>query len=130
MEILGIGPLEVFLVLILALIVLGPQGMVQVARKFGRWIRALVKSPLWKDITTAQREVSDLPRKLVRDAGLEEVKASLRQTGQDATQTIRDVTREGKRQREQGLGEGHRWLRKKCAGHGGRRGNGSVGFSA
>mgnify|MGYP001031663072 len=94
MEILGIGPLEVFLVLILALIVLGPQGMVQVARKFGRWIRALVKSPLWKDITTAQREVSDLPRKLVRDAGLEEVKASLRQTGQDATQTIRDVTRE------------------------------------
>ena len=87
MEILGIGPLEVFLVLILALIVLGPQGMVQVARKFGRWIRALVKSPLWKDITTAQREVSDLPRKLVRDAGLEEVKASLRGPSGEAVRT-------------------------------------------
>ena len=94
MEILGIGPLEIVLVLILALIVLGPQGMVEMSRKIGRWIRKLVRSPFWKDITTAQREVSDLPRKLVREAGLEEVKASLRQTGQEANQTILGVSRE------------------------------------
>ena len=94
MEILGIGPLEIVLVLILALIVLGPQGMVEMSRKIGRWIRKLVRSPFWKDITTAQREVSDLPRKLVREAGLEEVKASLRQTGQDTRQTILGVTRD------------------------------------
>ena len=94
MEILGIGPLEIVLVLILALIILGPQGMVETARKAGRWIRKIVRSPLWKDITTAQREVSDLPRKLVREAGLEEVKASLRQTGQDTRQTILGVTRD------------------------------------
>jgi sec-independent protein translocase protein TatB len=94
MEILGIGPLEIVFVLILALIILGPQGMVENARKAGVWIRKLVRSPLWKDITTAQREVSDLPRKLVREAGLEEVKASLRQTGQDTRQTILDVTRD------------------------------------
>ena len=94
MEILGIGPLEIVLVLILALIILGPQGMVEFSRKFGRWIRSLVKSPLWKDITTAQRDVSDLPRKLVRDAGLEEVKASLRQTSRETTEVIRDASQE------------------------------------
>lgn len=94
MEILGVGPLEIFLVLILALVVLGPKGMVDTARKLGRWIRKFIHSPLWKEITTAQREVSDLPRKLVREAGLDEVKASLRQTSQDTSQTILGVSRE------------------------------------
>jgi len=94
MEILGIGPLEIVLVLVLALVILGPKGMVDMGRKIGRWTRSFVRSPLWKDITTAQREVSDLPRKLVREAGIDEVKASLRQTGQEASQSIHGLSRE------------------------------------
>ncbi len=41
MNVLGIGPLEFVLIIILALIFLGPEELPTVARKLGKWMREL-----------------------------------------------------------------------------------------
>ncbi len=74
MEILGIGPLELFFILIIALIVLGPNDMVKAGRTLGRLMRGIVTSPTWQMIQRTSREFRYLPNKLMREAGIEELK--------------------------------------------------------
>lgn len=77
MEILGIGPLELFFILIIALIVLGPNDMVKAGRTLGRFMRSIVTSPTWQMIQQTSREIRYLPNKLMREAGMEDLKESL-----------------------------------------------------
>jgi len=72
MEILGVGPLELFFIILIALIIFGPQDMVKAGRSMGRFLRKLVTSDEWRTITNASRELSNLPTKLMREAGIEE----------------------------------------------------------
>ena len=81
MDILGIGPLELVLILIIALIVLGPSDMVKAGRTIGKFLRQIVTSPTWHAVTRTSTELRNLPNKLIRDAGLED---DLREI-QDAT---------------------------------------------
>lgn len=80
MEILGIGPLELFFILIIALIVLGPNDMVKAGRTLGRLMRGIITSPTWQMIQRTSREFRYLPNKLMREAGIEELKESLPKT--------------------------------------------------
>jgi len=72
MDILGIGPLELIFILIIALIVLGPSDMVKAGRTIGRFLRQIITSPTWRAVTRTSSELRTLPNKLIRDAGLEE----------------------------------------------------------
>jgi uncharacterized protein YjiS (DUF1127 family) len=72
MDILGIGPLELIFVLIIALIVLGPKDMVKAGRTIGKFLRQIVTSPTWHAVTRTSTELRNLPNKLIRDAGLED----------------------------------------------------------
>jgi Sec-independent protein translocase protein TatA len=72
MEFLGIGPMELIFILILALIVLGPRDMVKTGRTAGRLLRQIVTSPMWRSIQQTSKEMRVLPTKLMREAGLEE----------------------------------------------------------
>lgn len=72
MDILGIGPLELLFILIIALIVLGPTDMVKAGRTIGRFLRQVITSPTWRAITRTSSELRTLPNKLIRDAGMEE----------------------------------------------------------
>jgi len=72
MDILGIGPLELILILVIALIVLGPNDMVKAGRTIGKFLRQIVTSPTWHAVTKTSSELRNLPTKLIRDAGLEE----------------------------------------------------------
>lgn len=72
MEILGIGPLELVFIFLIALIILGPTDMVKAGRTIGRFLRRVVVSPGWRSFVQASRELRTLPNKLIRDAGLEE----------------------------------------------------------
>jgi Sec-independent protein translocase protein TatA len=69
MSILGIGPLELFFIVIIALIVLGPRDMVKAGRSIGRLMRRTIFSPTWINV---QNKVRNLPYELMREAGLEE----------------------------------------------------------
>jgi Sec-independent protein translocase protein TatA len=72
MEIFNIGPLELGLILILALIILGPDGMVKSVRQIGRWIAKIIRSPIWKEMMSTSEEIRSIPQKIVKEANLEE----------------------------------------------------------
>ena len=82
MQLLGIGPLEVLLIAVIAVIVLGPKGMVSGAREVGKAIRKIVKSPIWTEIVDTSREIREFPRKLAREAGIEKDIEDLRKSTQ------------------------------------------------
>jgi sec-independent protein translocase protein TatB len=95
MDFLGVGPLELLFILLIALIVLGPKDMVKAGRTMGRYLRRLITSPTWRAIQQTSREIRQMPTKLVREAGLEEDMQDLKS----------DMDKLGKIQADLGLGE-------------------------
>jgi Sec-independent protein translocase protein TatA len=94
MEILGIGPLELFFILIIALIILGPGDMVKAGRTLGRMMRKVVTSPEWRTIQKASRELKYLPNRLMREASLEDLSkdfADINKIGNDISKDVRQV---------------------------------------
>ena len=73
MEILGIGPLELFFILIIALIILGPGDMVKAGKILGRFLRKIITSPEWRTIQKASSELRYLPNRLMREANLDDL---------------------------------------------------------
>ena len=73
MNIFGIGPLEIIFVLIIGILVLGPEGMIEAGRKLGKFIRSIVRSTWWQNIRRGVNELQHLPHKLMREAELEEL---------------------------------------------------------
>jgi len=96
--IFNIGPLEFILILLVAIIVLGPERMVVGARSFGRWIYKLVRSPTWRAIMSTSQEIRDLPNKIMRESGLEETLKDVQSVGTDLNseinQAVKDVNNE------------------------------------
>ena len=92
MQLFGVGIGEVLFVLILALILLGPQGMVKAGYKLGSGIRKLLRSPIWTMMLDTTRELRDMPSRLVRDAGLmEEVDKFNREAEKTRKSILADV---------------------------------------
>jgi Sec-independent protein translocase protein TatA len=73
MNIFGIGPLEVVFVLIIGILVLGPEGMITAGRKLGKFLRSIIKSSWWQNIRKGVSEIQYLPQRLMREAELEEL---------------------------------------------------------
>ncbi|MCI0520480.1 MAG: twin-arginine translocase TatA/TatE family subunit [Chloroflexi bacterium] len=84
MDFLGIGPLELFFILLIALIVLGPKDIVKAGKTLGRTMRNIVTSPTWLAVKNMTQELRVLPNKLMREAGVEDLQKELPQA-----QTIR-----------------------------------------
>ena len=74
MNIFGIGPLEILFVLVIGILVLGPEGMVEAGRKLGKFIRSVTSSAWWQSVQSGMDEVQNLPYKLMREAEYEEWK--------------------------------------------------------
>jgi Sec-independent protein translocase protein TatA len=74
MNIFGIGPLEIIFVLIIGILVLGPEGMIEAGRKLGKSLRSIVRSTWWQNIRRGVNEIQHLPQRLMREAELEELK--------------------------------------------------------
>ena len=72
MDILGVGPLELLFIFLIALIVLGPQDMKKTGLTLGRFMRKIVTSQGWRDFQQGWRNLRYLPNKMMREAGLEE----------------------------------------------------------
>ncbi len=74
MDIFGIGIPELLFLAILVLILLGPEELAANSRKAGVFLRKIIQSPIWRDVQGTSREIRELPTKLIREAGLEELK--------------------------------------------------------
>jgi sec-independent protein translocase protein TatB len=82
MDFLGVGPLELILVIVLALVVVGPRDLAKLGRDAGRFLNRLYRSPTWRKMNEASRELRNLPNRLAREAELDTLKRDLEQTGQ------------------------------------------------
>jgi sec-independent protein translocase protein TatB len=94
MDLLGIGPMELAFIIIIALIVLGPKDMAKTGRTVGKFMRDVVKSDTWKAIKTTTKELEHLPNRMMREAGLEDDFKELNNltrsvTAADLTRTIK-----------------------------------------
>ncbi len=74
MNIFGIGPLEIIFVLIIGILVLGPEGMIDAGRKLGKFMRSIIHSSWWQNIRKGVTEIQYLPQRLIREAELEDLK--------------------------------------------------------
>ena len=88
MTFLGIGPLELVLILVLALVMVGPEGMVTTAYKIGRWLNKVVHSPLWQDMVKTSQEIQNLPRQIMRETGLEQDVKEIRDLSRSVNEPI------------------------------------------
>jgi Sec-independent protein translocase protein TatA len=80
MEILGIGPLEFGLILVLMFVLLGPGGMVRIGQQVGSFIKNLVKSDSWRAIVNSSREIRQAQDKFMKESGIREGLEELRDT--------------------------------------------------
>lgn len=74
MEILGVGLPEMGFIVLLALILLGPKDMIKAGQTIGRTLRKMVMSPTWQAMRSTGKEIQELPTKLMREAGLEDLR--------------------------------------------------------
>ncbi len=89
--IFGIGIPEILIVIVLALIILGPKDMVETARKLGRWVYRVYHSPTWRMIMSTSQELRELPTRFVREAGLEDTMAAVKNTTADVRAQLKEV---------------------------------------
>ena len=68
MEIFGIGGPELALIIIIALILLGPKDMEKAGKTIGKFLRDTVTSDSWKLFQQTAREIRTLPNRLMREA--------------------------------------------------------------
>ncbi len=74
MEFLGIGPSELFFIILIALILLGPRDMQKAGRTIGKWLRRIVTSDGWRLFQQTSHEIQTLPNRLMREAALDELR--------------------------------------------------------
>ncbi len=74
MELLGIGPLEFLVIILIALIIFSPKDLAKGGKMIGRWINQLYRSDTWKSMRQVSQEMQNLPNRLAREAQLDELK--------------------------------------------------------
>src|SRR5512135_130144 len=89
MDILGIGPLEIALILILVIIIFGPNDLVKTGKTIGKSLNKLVRSDTWKTINQTTQELKNLPNRLMREAGLDELEQMNKEKAASVENTIR-----------------------------------------
>jgi Sec-independent protein translocase protein TatA len=72
MNFLNLGLPEVIFIIILALIIFGPNNMVKSAKEAGAFLRKVTKSPYWQEVWATKRELDELPKMLAKEANLNE----------------------------------------------------------
>jgi Sec-independent protein translocase protein TatA len=74
MEVLGIGPSELFFIVLIAVILLGPRDLQKAGRTIGKWMRRVVTSDGWRLFQQTSHEIQTLPNRLMREAALDELR--------------------------------------------------------
>ena len=94
MELLGVGPLELVFIILIALVIIGPRDISKAAHSAGRLLNRMYKSETWRAVTQASRNLRTLPNRLAREAELEEIRAArqeLEQAAKEIGQESRDL---------------------------------------
>jgi sec-independent protein translocase protein TatB len=94
MEFLGVGPPELLVIIVIALLVLGPRDLAKTARSAGKFLNRMYRSDAWKTVTQASRDLRDLPNRLAREAALEELDEAIKNGTSSSQAQPKDVNPE------------------------------------
>ena len=72
MKVFNIGVGEILFIIILAVIIFGPENLVKSARDMGGFLRKVTKSPYWQEVWATRRDLEEIPRMLAKEANLKE----------------------------------------------------------
>jgi Sec-independent protein translocase protein TatA len=89
MNIFGIGPLEIVFILILVIIIFGPKDLEKAGKTIGKTLYQLIRSDTWKTINQTSREIKNMPNRLMREAGLDELQKMTKENLASIDNTIR-----------------------------------------
>ena len=92
MEVLGVGPLEVLLIVLLAIVLFGPKDITRTARTAGRTLNRLYHSEGWRTLLRTSETLRTLPNRLAREAELEELD-DLRRTIAETERSVAEGVR-------------------------------------
>ncbi|HPS41969.1 MAG TPA: twin-arginine translocase TatA/TatE family subunit [Anaerolineaceae bacterium] len=88
MKIFNLGLAEIIFIIIIALILFGPDNMVKTAREAGAFIRRVTKSPYWKEVWATKREIDEIPKMLREEVKLDETLKDLDRETKSVSSTI------------------------------------------
>ena len=91
MKIFNFGIQELFVLLVLMIIVLGPERMLDAARNLGRTIYKITHSEVWASIWQTSREIRQMPKSIVEETGLQESMDEINATNTELQNDMRDV---------------------------------------
>ncbi len=97
MKVFNVGILEALLILILALIVLGPQRAIKTAREAGVWVRKIIQSPLWRELVATSNEIRDFPKKIMDDVELQKLTDELDKVSNEVKSNLEDIQKEAEK---------------------------------
>jgi len=79
MEFLGIGLPELFAILLVIILIVGPKDLERTARTLGRALNRLLQSDSYRAIQRMSQELRQIPNRLVEEAKLDEIKKDANQ---------------------------------------------------
>ena len=88
MKILNIGFPEIFFLLVIMLIFLGPKGMQENSRKLARFIRKIIRSDTWKTFSGLYRDIKEYPSELMKEAKLDELRDEINHEVSDIQKSV------------------------------------------
>jgi Sec-independent protein translocase protein TatA len=98
MKIFNLGFGEILFIILLAVIIFGPKGLVKTARDAGAFLRKVTKSPYWKEVWATKREIEEIPKMLAKEARLDdtirEIDLGARSISGSVTGAVSDLIRE------------------------------------
>jgi Sec-independent protein translocase protein TatA len=93
MDFLGIGPLEIIFIVIIVLVIFGPNDLAKTGKAAGKFLRKVVTSPGWQAIQDTSKEIRNLPNRLIREAGLDEIEQDMETIKRDVQRIEDEVKR-------------------------------------
>ncbi|GEM_PF-973805 len=94
MDFLGMGTLEILVVLLIAMAVFGPERMVDIARKLGRFVRNITRVGSELTKTLSEENLPKEEKKMVQD--IKKIGIEFRQSVTDAIQPIGEASKQVK----------------------------------
>ena len=91
MEFLGIGLPEIVLILIVALIILGPKDMQKTGLMVGRTLNKIIRSPTWRSIQRIWWEIRNAPTRIMRGANLEDIQETIADLQKSQSEILKSI---------------------------------------
>ena len=98
MNFLNLGFPEIIFIIIIAIIIFGPNNIVKSANDVGALIRKATKSPYWKEVWATKRDLDEIPKMLAKEAQLgqtiHELDQESRKISGSLTSSVKEMIKE------------------------------------